>query len=215
MLLEIDLKCLHFLTGDGCTQGFPSNTQVASLTRQCSSSCERDTGSSSGSTYIVPGMTFTCAGSITRWMAGGVPRYNGFDAVPKLEIWRESSPSSSLYNLVEEISLLECNGVSNKGTEIESNLYGCSLNTAVPVQPGDILGVHLTRVHQNRNRFAVFFATNTIPLQTVYAYEGSRTSFSLTSPGASSTEQALPLIALEVSPNGNNPDHHIATLESW
>ena len=186
------------------------------LAQQCSSSCERDTGSNGGSTYIIPGMTFTCSGLITRWTAGGVIDDNKFDANPRLQIWREMSPSSSTYNIVTEISLLSCNGGNIQDVTVDNNLYTCNLNDVVPVQPGDILGVHLSRVHQNYDRFAVFFSTNNAMLQTVYAYGGARSSFSSVSPGTDNIEQSLPLIALDVASNGNydllyyNPRPHRA-----
>ena len=173
------------------------------LAQQCSSSCERDTGSGGGSTYIIPGMNFTCAGGITGWTAGGMIYDNNIDADPRLQILRELSPlsSTSTYTIVAEIALLSCSGGSII-VGVNNNLHTCSLNDFVSVQPGDILGVYLSRVRSNYDRFAVYFSTNNAMLQTIYVYDGARSSFSLDSPRADSMEQALPLIALDVVSNG-------------
>ena len=153
-----------------------------------------------GSTYIIPGMNFTCNGRISSWMAGGVTHFSS-RGDPKLQIWRESSPSSSTYTLAASISLLNCNG--RRIVVTSTNLYVCSFNgVGIAVQQGDIIGIYLTRTQPQHNQFRVFFSKSITSLQTIHAYGGNITSFSLNSPGSRSEEMAVPLITLNVISDG-------------
>ena len=197
---------IDYLIGECCTQGFPTLSAINSLAASCSQStrCLRDRGrGDSGSTHIIPNMRFTCNSTIVRWIAGGM--YNqgqNTDDRPGLQIWRPASADSTDYTVVASISLYSCNGVTPPPMMM-NNVYDCQLSTGVSVQDGDILGVHLTRVIQNAPQFRVFFddiSTDPPPVLNYY-YIGEPSQFSLSSPGGS-TEQALPLIALDVTPNG-------------
>ena len=191
-------------------QGFPSFQDVTTLAQRCSSSCQRNTGNQ-GSTYIIPGMNFTCNGEVRRWrVAASEIYYSGrSNRLPTLQIWREMPPSSSTYTLATEIPLVSCNG-DNYDVIIGNGVYECALNQPVLVQKGDILGLYLSRGHQNHDQIRVLFATGTVLLQTVYAYGGTRSSFSLDSPGTTRTEQALPLVTLDVASNGKYLISHYA-----
>ena len=148
-------------------------------------------------------MRFTCNGTIDRWSAGGIYISGSFFSDPELQIWRPTSADSTDYTMVASISLYSCNGVTPPPMMM-NNVYDCQLSTRVSVQDGDILGVHLSRVRQSAAQFRVFFddsSTDPPPVLNYY-YTGEPSQFSLSSPGGS-TEQALPLISLDVTPNGN------------
>ena len=198
---------IDYLIGECCTQGFPTLSAINSLAASCNSQsnrCLRDRGrGDSGSTYIIPDMRFTCDGTIVRWSAGGVYDSGHMTGDPGLQIWRPTPADSTDYTVVASISLYYCNGVTPPPMMM-NNVYDCQLSTGVSVQDGDILGVSLTRVNNNSPQFRVFFDdSNTDPPSVLnYYYTGELSQFSLSSPGGS-TEQALPLIALNVTPNGN------------
>lgn len=185
--------------GDCCLPGFPTFDNVQTLSSTCSS-CTRDTGDSQGSTYIIPGMNFTCSGTISKWRAAGEIIYresNGKSSnrLPMIQIWQSNN---NRFSRISEIPLLDCNGAAPMEVDIDTNVYECQLDVRVEVQQGSILGVYLARNHRSRDQFAVYFSTNPhVPLLNYYSYSGDASEQTL----SSSAGIALPLIALELIPD--------------
>ena len=85
---------------------------------------------------IIPGISFTCAGTITEWIfvaerntGGGRNRY------PELQVWRLLQNSVSTYNLVHSVA------VSPQSTS-QRNVYIHTLLSTIQYQPGDVLGIY-------------------------------------------------------------------------
>ena len=110
-----------------CTSGFPtlfhidvvvSGRTVASLDFKRSRQ------------ILIPGINFTCNGSITRWIFG--TRWEGYgDAHIELQIWRRNTDNQ--YMKVNGTSVIV-------GAENDSRVYEYELETPLAFQEGDILG---------------------------------------------------------------------------
>ena len=87
------------------------------------------------SQYIYPEMRFTCNGTITKWIYGGVHQPSG-TMLPELQIWRQLGTGN--YNKIGS-SLVTAN------TSIGTNLYEFIPQTPLEFQEGDIFGVHIPR----------------------------------------------------------------------
>ena len=85
--------------------------------------------------YIYPEMRFTCNGTITKWIYGGVQQHSG-TMLPELQIWRQLGTDN--YNKIGS-SLLTAD------TSIGTNLYEFIPQTPLEFQEGDIFGVHTPR----------------------------------------------------------------------
>ncbi len=82
---------------------------------------------------IVPDISFNCSGTVTRWIvAGDRATMGSANNMPEVQIWRETSSGSGVYNKVHGMSLPE-------RTEDPSQIY--EFTATMDVQPGDILGL--------------------------------------------------------------------------
>ena len=156
----------------------------------CFDSCS--VGSSDHVTWIIPGMNFSCAGTITGWQAGAhldTSSSHGVNAI--LSIWRQSSQQPpGTYVKVATIELGTCgNGVESRVVPGMSRVYECSLPESLRVsfQPGDIIGIEVA--HSSSLRFGLLFDnSNRDTGPTSYVFDGAPSSIMLnqrdyTSPG--------------------------------
>ena len=81
--------------------------------------------------YIYPEMRFTCNGTITKWIYGGVQ--SSGTMLPELQIWRQLGTDN--YNKIGS-SLVTAD------TSIGTNLYEFIPQTPLEFQVGDIFGAH-------------------------------------------------------------------------
>ena len=93
------------------------------------------------SQYIYPEMRFTCNGTITKWIYGGVQQPSG-TMLPELQIWRQLDTDN--YNKIGS-SLVTAD------TSIGTNLYEFIPQTTLEFQEGDIFGVYIPRKVGNNN----------------------------------------------------------------
>uniref|UniRef100_A0A1X7T211 Uncharacterized protein n=1 Tax=Amphimedon queenslandica TaxID=400682 RepID=A0A1X7T211_AMPQE len=101
--------------------------------------------------YLYPDIVFSCNGSLTKWIYGGI--YNGnnpSNTLPELQIWRQLG--SNGFNKIGS-------SLVNANTMIGTNLYEFIPQTPLQFQEGDIFG---------------FYFPNTADIQTViYEQDGS------------------------------------------
>ena len=120
----------HDLNNAGCTRGFPvlPLQNVSRVTNQPFFNRVR----------LIPGMNFTCNGTITRVIVAGEKRPNGNRAM-KLNVWREDE-NGLFYKSEQEIVLSSsiCDKLENF-----NRAFNCQLpkRMRVSVGPGDILGI--------------------------------------------------------------------------
>ena len=85
---------------------------------------------------LFPNITFTCNGSITKWIVGAETGMGGL--FPELQIWRNTGGTS--YTKANFSLLSSCTLDSNNIVE-----YNCNLSRPLEFQAGDTLGVYQPR----------------------------------------------------------------------
>ena len=104
------------------------------------------------SQYIYPEMRFTCNGTITKWIYGGVQQPSG-TMLPELQIWRQLGTDN--YNKIGS-SLVTAD------TSIGTNLYEFIPQTPLEFQEEDIFGIHIPR--RSNNMFRLYEQDGNGPL---------------------------------------------------
>ena len=137
--------------------------------------------------WIMPSISFTCNGSVTKWIVGALWDNTGNDRTrPELQIWRMASTQPNTYFKVGG-TLLSVN-------EEMDEVYEVSPTDPLELQSGDILGLYQPQASQTR--LIVYFDTNSGPNN--YYIRNQKTpldSFTITGSGIS-TQNASPLIAV-------------------
>ena len=124
------------------TDGYCVNSSVnATLIQQNALLIQTSQEIQERSQYIYPEMRFTCNGTITKWIYGGVQQPSG-TRLPELQIWRQLGTDN--YNKIGS-SLVTAD------TSIGTNLYEFIPQTPLEFQEGDIFGTHIPRKVQGNN----------------------------------------------------------------
>ena len=163
------------------------------------------TGGNHGRTFVIPSMTFTGSGTIVKWRVGGIyvdGKDKENDIQPRLQIWRPdtSEPMPSRYTIAHEFPLLTSDG----GTQMAlgNNVYEHQLPNVehFDVNPGDIVGIYLSRENGNRRYMRVFFENIAFgsPSVDYYSYEHLTAEFIRNG----STSNGRPLVAFDVLCDG-------------
>ena len=84
---------------------------------------------------LFPNITFTCNGSIIKWIVGAIARSGALQ--PELQIWRNIGGTS--YTCKANFNLLP------SSIALDSNIVEYIPNPPLEFQEGDILGVHQTK----------------------------------------------------------------------
>ena len=121
-------------TDQQCAYGFPTQDEFRP-------NVSRDERGYFGRSRLIPGMNFTCNGTITRVIVGGVMR-SGNQKKLKLHIWKEDATEPGIYHrsgkaIVLALSNNMCNGQNRRCT---LQLMG---GEQISVEPGDILGIEV------------------------------------------------------------------------
>ena len=117
--------------GDGmkvaeCTQGFPTQFHIDEVL----GNTNLDTASSRQ--VLIPGINFTCNGTVTKWIFGANWRGSS-PTLTQFQIWRRSSTTGPTYVKVAETTV-------RVGSRNSSGVYEYPLDSPIPFQEGDILG---------------------------------------------------------------------------
>ena len=84
--------------------------------------------------YLYPDILFSCNGSLTKWIYGGINRGNNpHNRLPELQIWHQLGPNN--YNKIGS-------SLVNANTMIGTNLYEFIPQTPLQFQEGDMFGVY-------------------------------------------------------------------------
>ena len=152
-----------------CTMGF--------LAAVSDCSCDTKEIGNTFTTRIIPEMSFTCSGTVTHWRAAGEFRLGeSTNRNSILSIWRERSSEPGTYDRVDGIKLGICgSGVQAMLVMGTSNVYECTLpqSERVSVQPGDIVGIELSR--QIEARFRLYFDSSVGPTNYIFNQQSPQT----------------------------------------
>ena len=136
---------------------------------------------------IIPGIKFTCAGTLTKWIIGARRTLTQATNNLQLQIWRQRQGSSNTYNRTTFSNITALNATD------DLNVYEYIPNPPLEFQANDILGLYQPR--RNEAQVVVYYQRRGGPQTFRFSNQGSplvNTSAS----GQSDTD--LPLVAVEV-----------------
>ena len=130
---------------------------------------------------LFPDITFTCNGSITKWIVGA--KYENHAKLPELQIWRTTGENS--YTKAN-FSQLPSNTLSGAVAEY-------TLSTPLEFQEGDILGVYQPK--NMESALVVYYQERDGPVN----YEEGNSTHSTVTLETSNNEYDYPLVTVEIS----------------
>ena len=151
---------------------------------------------------LFPNITFTCNGSITKWIVGAEADMNGL-LFPELQIWRNTGGSNYTKAHFSNLS---------SSTQVSNNIVEHILNTPLEFQEGDILGVYQPRGQDNA--LVVYYQERDGP---VNYREGNRALSTVTLSSLGNLYN-YPLVTVEISTgklmpyNTHYNDNHCTSL---
>ena len=134
--------------------------------------------------HLFPNITFTCNGSITKWIVGAEAD-TGELLFPELQIWRNTGESS--YTKAK-FSIL------STSTPDSNNIAEYNLSTPLEFQEGDILGMHQPRDSMHR-ALVVYYQERDGPVN----YEEGNSALSTVTLETSHNRYDYPLVTVEIS----------------
>ena len=158
--------------------------------------------------HIIPGMTFTCNGYITRWTVGGSwTQSSDPNIIPELQIWRSELDSGSTFSRVITAQLYpvppvaSSNVILNGGQYFRKHVFSNNFNPPVSVRKGDVLGLMVSPYGQFTVQMTSF---PYISLPRNYIYTSSANFSNLRNVDFqlsmwTSVEMLQPLISLDIS----------------
>ena len=137
---------------------------------------------------IIPGIKFTCTGTLTKWIIGARRRLTQPTNYLQLQIWRQRQGSSNTYDRTTFSDITALN------TTDDLNVYEYIPNPPLQFQTNDILGLYHPLVSDTE--VEVYYQTTDGPHNSVGFYQDSPL------PTQSTTGRVyndLPLVAVEVN----------------
>ena len=125
-------------TGPRCADGFPDSMMQFRNDRDRSTSYFSDRSVAASYSILIPGMKFTCNGTITKVTVGGVMRSGNQRMKLKLRIWKENANKLGIYHRSGKEIVLALNNMCN-----ERCMFQLMSEKQISVEPGDILGIEL------------------------------------------------------------------------
>ncbi len=114
-----------------CVVGLPSAEEVRQLGRVAGTLVN----TRADQQRIIPDISFTCSGSVTRWIVAGDRLSGGGNSnPPEVQVWRETSSGSRVYTKVHGMLL-------PPSASETSQIYEFNATSPMDIQPGDILGL--------------------------------------------------------------------------
>ena len=170
----------YYVTDSPCTSHFPSRSilRQSALDVNINNVRIRD-----NQQRLFTDITFTCNGSITKWIVGGTAE-NGA-SLPELQIWRNTGATSYIK---ASFSILPSSTAPDS-----NNIVEYIPNPPLEFQEGDILGVYQPR--QKDSALVVYYQDRDGPVN----YLEGNNPLSELSLGTSSNEYDYPLVTVEIN----------------
>ena len=122
-------------TGQQCAYGFPGIRLFLQNGHNTYFS-----GSSFAASILIPGMNFTCDGTITRVTVGGVMRSGNQTMKLKFRIWKKNATEPGIYHRSGKAIALALSNNMCKNRRCTLQIMG---RKQISVEPGDILGIEV------------------------------------------------------------------------
>ena len=161
----IGLSIMHYglrfygpCTGQQCASGFPCMPFPQSGRNTYSS------GRSFAASILIPGMNFTCDGTITRVTVGGMRRSGKNKKKLKLRVWKENATEPGIYHRSGKAIALALNNNMCNEKKKRCTLQLLMEEKQISVEPGDLLGIEVPRSN------AADFELDSVPMPGLMNY---------------------------------------------
>ena len=169
-------------------QGFLNEEAVRIAADVYATSDTYKVGSYEREQRIIPGISFTCTGTLTKWIIGARRTPTQATSHLQLQIWRRRG-SSNTYDRTTFSDITVLNVTD------DLNVYEYIPNPPLQFQPNDILGLY--QPHRNDTQVVVYYQTEGGPRNFVHFHRNLPvTSQSTTEEGV---DTDLPLVTVEVN----------------
>ena len=145
---------------------------------------------------IIPGIKFTCTGTLTKWIIGAWRQQASDSQHVQLQIWRQRQGSSNTYDRTNFSDITALNATD------DLSVYEYIPSSPLEFQTNDILGLHQPRVRDTE--VVVYYQEGSGPQNFAYSNRDSPTG-DFTSQGEQDND--LPLVTVEV--NGKSDQDYI------
>ena len=167
-----------------CSQAFPSPMDLRQMTLEVNIN---DVQSRSREQRLFPNITFTCNGSITKWIVGAEQRNDEEQLRPELQIWRRIS--------LDTYTKISFNFLTPNVTSYP-NVHEYIPNPPLEFQEGDILGVYQPTTAKE---LRVYYQEDTGPVNyREYAPSGAPSTFDVND--GPDSQYYYPLVSVETLP---------------
>ena len=139
------LVTMLLLASPQCVQGFLDEESVRIAADVYATSNTNDVRTHERQQRIIPGINFTCTGTLTKWIIGARRRtQTQASNYPQLQIWRQRQGSSNTYDRTDfsDITALNTTGYLN--------VYEYIPNPPLQFQTNDILGLYQPRIRDTQ-----------------------------------------------------------------
>ena len=138
---------------------------------------------------IIPGIKFTCTGTLTKWIIGARRTQANNPRHLQLQIWTQRQGSSNTYDRTTFSDITALN------TTDDLNVYEYIPNPPLEFQANDILGLH--HPPYNETPVRVWYEVGTGPWNYVHFNQSSPLTHGFTT--GEGFDNNLPLVAVEVN----------------
>ena len=139
--------------------------------------------------HLFPDITFTCNGSITKWIVGGTTN-NNKSLEPELQIWRNTGGTSYTKAKFSTLSF----------SKHVSNVVKYNLSTPLEFKEGDILGVYQPQI--NMSALVVYYQECDGPVNYREISTGALSDVTLDTSSGTDNQYDYPLVTVEISTAG-------------
>ena len=168
-------------------QGFLNEEAVSTATDVYATRATYNVRTHERQQRIIPGIKFTCTGTLTKWIIGAQRRQTTNPRHLQLQIWRRQG-SSNTYDRTNFSDITALN------TTDDLNVYEYIPNPPLEFQVNDILGLYQPRVRDTE--VVVYYQEGSGPQNFAYSNRDSPTG-DFTSQGGQDND--LPLVTVEVN----------------
>ena len=140
---------------------------------------------------IIPGIKFTCTGTLTKWIIGAQQTLTQAINYPQLQIWRRRQGSSNTYDRTTFSDITALN------TTDDLNVYEYIPNSPLEFQTNDFLGLYQPRFSDTK--VVVYYQSGGGPRNFRSNQDSPLTNMSASGGGGND----LPLVAVEVDGKTN------------
>ena len=202
LLAEVAVQLFHailpLLASPQCVQGFLNEEAVRIAADVYATRATYIVRTHQRQQRIIPGINFTCTGTLTKWIIGARRRMTQPTSYLQLQIWRRRG-SSNTYDRTTFSDITALN------TTDDLNVYEYIPNPPLEFRANDILGLY--QPHIRNTEVVMYYQTGGGPRNFARFNQNSPVTSGFTT--GNGVDNNLPLVAVEVNGKLNLPPQEI------